>query len=93
MVTAGPRGARRASLPLLRASGLAQALPAALAHSPTQARQLVRLLADSEQARLRTFAPCLARRCSRLHIPLPGPLVGRLLALSLSRPVLSCNLV
>ena len=60
---------------------LAQALPAALDHSPSQAHQLVRLLTGAEQARLRTFGPCLARLQRRLRVPLPGPLAGKLMAL------------
>ena len=63
------------------AAELAQALPAALAHSHAQARQLVRLLTDSERARLRTFALCLARLQRCLRIPLPGPLAGKLVVL------------
>ncbi|KAI7843837.1 hypothetical protein COHA_002735 [Chlorella ohadii] len=59
----------------------AQALPAALEHSPAQARQLVRLLSDTEQERLRTFGLCLARLQRHSGIFLPGPLVGKLMAL------------
>ena len=44
-------------------------------------RCLVQLLTDSELARLRTFALCLARLQRRLRIPLPGPLAGKLMAL------------
>jgi len=59
----------------------AQALPAALDHSPAQARQLVRLLTDTKTACLRTFGLCLARLQRRLRVPLPGPLAGKLMAL------------
>ena len=75
------RVVRAVPLPDRAACNLAQALPAALAHSPAQARQLVRLLTDNERARLRTFALCLARLQRRLRIPLPGPLAGKLMAL------------
>ena len=57
------------------------ALPAALEHSPAQARQLVQLLPAEQQARLRTFGLCLARLQRRLRVPLPGPLAGRIMAL------------
>ena len=60
---------------------LAKALPAALEHSPAQARQLVRLLSDARQARLRTFGLSLARLQRRLQLPLPGLLAGKLMAL------------
>ena len=69
------------ALPPSHSYGLARALPAALAHSHAQARQLVRLLTDSERARLRTFALCLARLQRCLRIPLPGPLAGKLVVL------------
>ena len=60
---------------------LAPALPAALDHSPAQAHLLVRCLIHTEQARLRAFGLCLARLQRRLHVPLPGPLAGKLMAL------------
>ena len=59
----------------------AKALPAALEHSSPQARQLVRLLAHDARACLRTFGLCLARVQRHLHLPLPGLLVGKIMAL------------
>jgi len=41
----------------------------------------VRRLTDTKPARLRTFGLCLARLQRRLHVPLPGPLAGKLMAL------------
>ena len=60
---------------------LAQALPAALEHSAAQARQLVCLLAYYEKACLHAFGLCLALLQRRLRVQLPGPVVGKLMAL------------
>lgn len=60
----------------------AQVLPAALACSPHQARQVVRRLPEADRHRLQLLALCLARLQRRLHIALPGPLVGRILSFS-----------
>ncbi|KAL4439745.1 hypothetical protein ABPG75_002746 [Micractinium tetrahymenae] len=65
-----------ASLP---AACLAAALPAALAHSPAQARLLVAHLPPHDAARLRTLALCLARVQRTAAAPLPLPLLQRIL--------------
>lgn len=51
--------------------GLGCALPAALAHSPEQARRLMQHLPPADAGRLRLFALCLARaqRCTHIHLP------------------------
>lgn len=58
----------------------AQALPAALACSMEQVRQVVQRLSASDRHRLQLFALCLARLQRRLRTLLPGPLVGRFLS-------------
>lgn len=65
----------------LRCPGLGRALPAALAHSPQQAQQLVRRLSLVHKQRLRTFALCLARMQRQLDVPLPPLVLGQILAL------------
>lgn len=60
--------------------GIGKALPAALAHSPEQARQVVRRLPAADAERLRTFALCLARLQRRLGLPLPPDVCGCMLA-------------
>jgi hypothetical protein len=64
--------------------GLGAALPAALAHSPEQAWQLVRCLPRSDLFKLRTLARCLARVQRRMRTALPSPVVERLLCLAVS---------
>ena len=65
-------------IPVTPTPGLARALPAALACSANQARQLVRRLPPQAVQRLRTAALCLAhvQRCLPL---LPLALVERIL--------------
>lgn len=60
--------------------GLGRALPAALAHSEQQARQLVRHLTRGDGQRLRAFALALWRMQKYRQLPLPGPIVRILLA-------------
>ena len=52
--------------------GLGRALPAALAHSTSQASSLVRHLPAADAKRLRTFALCLARVQRRSDIQAAG---------------------
>ena len=59
--------------------GLGRALPAALAHSPSQASILVRHLPAADVARLRTFALCLAQLQRRWGIQLHVAIVDLLL--------------
>ncbi|EFN59561.1 expressed protein [Chlorella variabilis] len=60
--------------------GLCGVLPAALAHSPEQARQLVRHLPPPYVQRLRTAALALHRAQKELGTSLPPPIVGLILA-------------
>ena len=60
--------------------GLGRALPATLAHSPSQAGSLVRHLPAIDGERLRTFALCLARVQRRLDIQLPVAIIDLLLS-------------
>ena len=65
--------------------GLGRALPAALACSDDQARQVVRRLPPAEAQRLRTFALCVARVQQQQHQPiwpfeLPPDIVRRILS-------------
>ena len=67
--------------------GLGRALPAALAHSPAQARQVVQRLPAEDVARLRTAALALQRAQKRppgldCSVMLPSELVWRILALA-----------
>ncbi|EFN52929.1 hypothetical protein CHLNCDRAFT_137260 [Chlorella variabilis] len=59
---------------------LGRALPAAFAHSPAQARQVVRRLAPADAHRLRTFALALGRAQTMLGIQLPDLAVQRALS-------------
>ncbi len=68
----------------MRCPRLGRALPAALAHSQEQARQVVRRLPPPDAARLRTFALALARLQRRVRVALPGDVAGRLLCLCLA---------
>ena len=61
-------------------SGLRRALPAALAHSASQASSLVRHLPATDAQRLRTFALCLARMQRRWDIQLPVAIIDLLLS-------------
>ncbi len=63
---------------------LGRALPAALAHSHEQVRQLVRRLPSADASRLRTFELALACLQCRLRAALPGDVAGRLLCLCLA---------
>ena len=67
--------------------GLGRALPAALAHSATQASRLVRRLPPGNAERLRTFALCLARVQRRSGIQLPVAIVDVLLSQSIDAPI------
>ncbi|PRW56128.1 replication A 14 kDa subunit B [Chlorella sorokiniana] len=80
----------RIPLPLPEA---AQALPAALACSAQQARQVVWRMSEAERQRLQLFGLCLARLQRRLRMPLPGPLPGRIMALitSSSMATIDCS--
>jgi hypothetical protein len=60
--------------------GLGLALPAALAHSASQASSLVRHLPAADAQRLRTFALCLARVQRRWDIQVPVAIVDLLLS-------------
>lgn len=64
---------------------LAAALPAALAHSPDQARLLMAHLPLADAARLRTLALCLARLQRTVAATLPLPLLHRILARAASQ--------
>ena len=59
---------------------LGRALPAALAHSASQTRNLVQHLPAADVARLRTFALCLARVQRRWDIQLPVAIIDLLLS-------------
>jgi ankyrin repeat protein len=61
--------------------GLGRALPAALPHSPEQARQLVLHLPPPDVQRLRTSALALHRAHKRWRCSLPMAVVWRILAL------------
>lgn len=63
--------------------GLGRALPAALAHSREQTRQLMRHLPRSDLFRLRIGALCLGRAQRRTEISLPPPIQQQMLCLSL----------
>ena len=63
--------------------GLGRALPAALAHSRDQSRQLMRHLPRSDLIRLRMGALCLARAQRRTATALPPPLLQQMLCLSI----------
>lgn len=69
----------RASLP---PAILVAALPAALAHSPSQAGLLVKHLPDQDRARLCTLALCMARVQRSAGTPLPLQLVQGILLLA-----------
>ena len=71
--------AQWARIPAAPTPGLARALPAALACSVDQARQLVRRLPEPDVQRLRTAALCLAR----VQRSLPLALVERILCSAL----------
>ena len=60
--------------------GLGRALPAALAHSASQASSLVQHLPPADVERLRTFALCLARAQQRGNFSLPVPILASLLS-------------
>ena len=60
--------------------GLGRALPAALAHSPRQAAQVVQRLPAAERRRLRLFALCLGHAQRRLRIHLGTDVAWRLLS-------------
>jgi hypothetical protein len=60
--------------------GLGRALPAALAHSASQASSLVRHLPAADVERLHTFALCLARVQRRWDIQLPVAIINLLLS-------------
>jgi ankyrin repeat protein len=62
--------------------GLAAALPAVLQRSEWEAAQLTRRLPAPEAARLRVAALALNRAQTRTGLPLPQPLVWRILALT-----------
>lgn len=62
--------------------GLGRALPARLAVSPEQARQVVRSLPPADQLRLHTAALSIHRAQHVTGIALPAPIVSRILALS-----------
>ncbi|KAL4855970.1 Ankyrin-1 [Chlorella vulgaris] len=64
-------------------SGLGRALPAVLARSTDQARQLVQHLPPADAQRLRTAALSLHRAQTVLDRALPAPVVCSILALSL----------
>jgi hypothetical protein len=59
---------------------LGVALPAALAHSSTQAAALVKHLPATDAEALRTAALCLARAQRRHGVCLPTPIVWRVLS-------------
>ena len=61
--------------------GLGRLLPAALAHSPEQARLLVQHLPAADAQRLRLFALCLARAQRRAGVRLPSEMLAQLLSL------------
>ncbi|KAL4432879.1 hypothetical protein ABPG77_008205 [Micractinium sp. CCAP 211/92] len=63
---------------------LGRALPAALAHSHEQARQVVRRLPPEDVTRLHIYARALARLRRRVHVALPGDVTGRLLCMCLA---------
>ncbi|KAI3434659.1 hypothetical protein D9Q98_002723 [Chlorella vulgaris] len=62
--------------------GLCKALPAVLARSTDQARQLVQHLPSADAQRLRTAALSLHRAQNALHLALPASVVCSILALS-----------
>ena len=72
----------RAQVPF-HCPGLGRALPAALAHSPCQTRQLMRRLPRSDLIRLRLGALCLTRAQRSLEAPLPAPILQQTLCLAL----------
>jgi hypothetical protein len=63
---------------------LGSALPAALQHSPEQARQLVRRLPAVDAERLQVAALALVRAQRRNRVSLPALIVGRILSLMLA---------
>jgi hypothetical protein len=60
-------------------TGLGAALPAVLQRSADEAALLARHLPPSDHARLRTAALCLVRAQRRHDLPLPAPIIQRLL--------------
>lgn len=66
--------------------GLGRALPARLAVSPEQARQVVRRLPPADQLRLRSAALCMHRAQHVTGTALPGPIVSRILAMAMVDP-------
>ena len=60
--------AQWALVPVIRLPGLGRALPAALASSVDQARQVVRRLPPDDTQRLRTAALCLSRLQRRMPL-------------------------
>ncbi|PRW58720.1 ankyrin repeat-containing protein [Chlorella sorokiniana] len=64
--------------------GLGAALPAALAHSREQTRQLMRHLPRSDLFRLRIGALCLGRAQRRTEMALPPPILQQMLCLSIA---------
>ena len=69
-------------------SGLGRALPAALAHSASQASSLVQHLPAADAERLLSFALCLARMQRRVDIQLPVAIIDLLLS-HFDMPILS----
>lgn len=64
--------------------GLGAALPTVLARPSAEPALLVARLAEGERQRLRGAALCLARSQREAGVELPGPLLGRILALALA---------
>lgn len=74
----------------LACPGLAAVLPAVLARSEWEAAQLARRLPAAEAQRLQVAALALNRAQARTGLPLPQPLVWRILAASCAGEPSSC---
>ena len=74
----------------LSCPGLAAVLPTVLSRSEWEAAQLARRLPAAEAQRLQVAALALNRAQARTGLPLPQPLVGRILALACAGEASSC---